>query len=84
MLRRDVIDAVRAGRFAIYPVETIDEGIEILTGVPAGAAGPDGAYPPGTVNARVAARLDAFANAARRFAARPAEGNGDDQEGKKT
>jgi lon-related putative ATP-dependent protease len=83
MLRQDVIDAVRAGRFAIYPVETIDEGIELLTGVPAGAAGPDGAYPPETVNARVAARLAAFANAARRFAARPGEGNGDDQEGKR-
>ncbi len=84
MLRRDVIDAVRAGRFAIYPVETIDQGIEILTGVAAGAAGPDGAYPPVTVNGRVAARLAAFANAARRFAARPGEGNGEDQEGKKT
>ncbi len=83
MLRRDVIEAVRAGRFAVYPVETIDQGIEILTGVAAGAAGPDGAYPPGTVNARVAARLAAFANAARQFAARSGEGNGEDLEGKK-
>ena len=83
MLRRDVVEAVRAGRFAIYPVETIDQGIEILTGVAAGAAGPDGAYPPGSVNGRVAARLAAFAAAARRFAARPGEGNGDEQEDKK-
>jgi lon-related putative ATP-dependent protease len=83
MLRRDVIDAVRAGRVAIYPVETIDEGIEILTGVPAGDAGPDGAYPPETINARVAARLAAFANAARQFAARPGEANEDDREGKR-
>ncbi len=77
MLRKDVIDAVRAGRFRIYPVTTIDEGIEILTGVPAGAAGADGAYPPDTVNARVAARLEAFAAAARHFALRAAEGDGE-------
>ena len=83
MLRKDVIDAVRAGRFRIYPVETIDQGIEILTGVPAGAAGPGGAYPPDSVNARVAARLAAFAESARKFAVRPGGGDGDDQEGKK-
>ncbi len=83
MLRKDVIDAVRAGRFRIYPVETIDQGIEILTGVPAGAAGPGGAYPPDSVNARVAARLAAFAESARKFAVRPGGVDGDDQEGKK-
>jgi predicted ATP-dependent protease len=78
MLRKDVIEAVRAGRFRIYPVTTIDEGIEILTGVPAGALGADGRYPPESVNARVAARLEAFADAARRYAiaAREGEANG--------
>ena len=84
MLRRDVVEAARADRFAIYPVETIDQGIEILTGVAAGAAGPDGAYPAHSVNGRVAARLAAFADAARKFAAPPGEGSGNDQEGKKT
>ena len=84
MLRRDVVEAARAGRFAIYPVETIDQGIEILTGVAAGAAGPDGAYPADSVNGRVAARLAAFADAARKFAAPPGEGSGNEQEGKKT
>jgi lon-related putative ATP-dependent protease len=83
MLRKDVIDAVRAGRFRIYPVATIDEGIEILTGVAAGVAGPDGAFPAATVNARVAARLAEFADAAKRFAMRAGEGNGDDH-GRKT
>jgi predicted ATP-dependent protease len=78
MLRKDVVDAVRAGRFRIFPVTTIDEGIEILTGVPAGTAGPDGAFPRETVNARVAARLADFAEAARRFAPRAGEGNGDE------
>jgi predicted ATP-dependent protease len=83
MLRKDVIDAVRAGRFRIYPVTTIDEGIEILTGVAAGAPDADGAYPPDTVNARVAARLAVFANAARHFAMRAGDGNDEHQEGNK-
>jgi ATP-dependent Lon protease len=50
MLRADVVEAARAGRFHVYPVATIDEGIEILTGVPAGALREDGTYEPGTVN----------------------------------
>ncbi|HEY7609851.1 MAG TPA: ATP-binding protein [Alphaproteobacteria bacterium] len=85
MLRKDVVEAVRAGRFRIYPVTTVDEGIEILTGVAAGAAGADGAYPPGTVNASVAARLEALAEAARRFTMRGAvsDGNGEGEGEKK-
>jgi ATP-dependent Lon protease len=50
MLRADVVEAARAGRFHVYPVATIDEGIEILTGVPAGVLREDGTYEPGTVN----------------------------------
>ena len=50
MLRREIVDAVRESKFHIYPVATIDEGIEILTGVPAGRLGPKGEYPKGTVN----------------------------------
>jgi lon-related putative ATP-dependent protease len=72
MLRQDVVDAVAAGKFHIYEVETIDQGIEILTGIPAGAPDAKGAYPPDSVNGRVEARLAAFAEAARRFA-RPEE-----------
>src|SRR6185503_14811992 len=83
MLRQDVIAAVRAGRFRIYPVATIDEGIEILTGVAAGVAGKDGAYPRDSVNGRVAARLEAFADAARRFAQRAGDGHDDDEGEKK-
>jgi predicted ATP-dependent protease len=57
MLRDDVIEACRAGRFRVYAVRTVDEAIELLTGMPAGA--PDGttALPPDTVNGRVARRL---------------------------
>jgi predicted ATP-dependent protease len=57
MLRRDVIDAVRDGKFHVYAVETIDQGIEILTGIPAGERDAAGNFPPGTINQRVEARL---------------------------
>ncbi len=45
MLRQDVVDAVAAGQFAVYPITTVDEGIEVLTGLPAGEPGGDGRYP---------------------------------------
>jgi predicted ATP-dependent protease len=61
MLRADVVDAVRAGQFHIWAVMTIGEGIELLTGVPAGARRFDGCFPDGTVNGRVEQRLRAFA-----------------------
>ncbi|MEM9168989.1 MAG: AAA family ATPase [Pseudomonadota bacterium] len=68
MLRDDVAEACAAGRFHVYAVSSIDEGIEILTGVEAGARGADGRFPDGTVNAAVEAKLLAFAEARRRFA----------------
>ncbi|HEX3882030.1 MAG TPA: AAA family ATPase [Stellaceae bacterium] len=64
MLRHDIVKAAAAGRFAIYPIDTIDQGLELLTGIPAGAPDESGAYPPGTLNHRIAARLDAFADKA--------------------
>ncbi|TMI47581.1 ATP-dependent protease [Candidatus Bathyarchaeota archaeon] len=57
MLNEEVVDAVRQSRFHIYPVSTIDEGIEILTGVNAGQLKKDGSYDPSTVNYRVNKRL---------------------------
>ena len=57
MLRAEVRQAVAEGRFHIYPVSTVDEGIEILTGVPAGDLEQDGTYPPDSVHGRVMARL---------------------------
>jgi predicted ATP-dependent protease len=71
MLRADIVAAAAAGAFRILPVATIDQGIEMLTGVPAGAPGPDGAWPAGSVNAAVAARLDELAAAARRSLSGP-------------
>lgn len=57
MLRRDVVAAAEAGCFRIYALNNVDQAIAILTGLPAGEAGADGAYPEGSVNCRVAARL---------------------------
>ena len=69
MLRNDVVEACREGRFRVYAVETIDHGIEILTGVPAGTANSSGQFPIGTVNRAVAGRLAAFSRKAQKFAA---------------
>ncbi len=77
MLRQDVVDAVAGGKFRIYPVSTIDQGIELLTGVPAGERGPDGRFPKDSINGRVEARLAAFAEAARRFGRGPMNGEDD-------
>jgi len=73
MLRQDVVDAVAAGKFAVYPIATVDEGIEVLTGVPAGEPDGEGRYPEGTLNRMVADRLAGMAEASRAFA-KPKEG----------
>ena len=68
MLREDVVEAVRNGQFSIYPVGTIDEGIEILTGVKAGERSSDGRFPGGTINRLVEDKLRLFAERGRNFA----------------
>ncbi|MCK4852157.1 MAG: AAA family ATPase [Candidatus Omnitrophica bacterium] len=57
MLKEEVIEAVKDGRFHIWMVSTIEEGIEILTGKKAGIRGKNGKYPPGTVNYLVNKKL---------------------------
>jgi len=60
--RADVVEAIEAGQFHLWAIERIEEGIEILTGTPAGATrGADGKYPEGTIFRRVEDRLEAFA-----------------------
>jgi predicted ATP-dependent protease len=76
MLRRDVVAAVEQGKFHIFSVATIDEGIALLTGVPAGEREADGRYPQGTINRKVEDRLIAFSEARRRFAADTARREG--------
>lgn len=67
MLKEEVVEAAKTGKFQIYPVRTIDEGIEILTGVPAGARREDGTYEEGTVNYLVDRRLREMAETMRGF-----------------
>lgn len=61
VLSDEVVEAVEKGLFNIYPIKTVDEGIEILIGVPAGDRLHDGTYPAGTVNDRVYRKLRYFA-----------------------
>ncbi|OGO35402.1 MAG: hypothetical protein A2147_03665, partial [Chloroflexi bacterium RBG_16_57_8] len=67
MLREEVVDAVRNGKFHVYSAKTIDEGIEILTGVPAGERQADGSYPEGTVNHQVRQQLKEMAERLKGF-----------------
>lgn len=65
MLREDVVEAVRRGAFHIYAVSTIDEGIELLTGIPAGRPDASGRYLEGTISARVGQTLRAYSERVR-------------------
>jgi lon-related putative ATP-dependent protease len=67
MLKEEVVEAVREGKFHIYPVKNIDQGIEILTGVRAGIRKPDGTFEEETVNYRVDKRLREMAEKLREF-----------------
>jgi ATP-dependent Lon protease len=58
MLRKDVTAAVSRGRFHVYPIKKVEDGIEILTGKPAGVRGKNGQYPRGSVNHLVDRRLE--------------------------
>lgn len=66
MLREDVVAAGAEGRFHVYAVERVDQAVELLMRRPAGERD-GGAFPPDSVNGLVEARLEAFADAARRF-----------------
>lgn len=76
MLRDEVVDAVRDGNFHVYPVTTIDEGIEILTGIEAGERDENGHYPQGTINHAVQARLKELAEKVKSYSF---SSNGDKQ-----
>lgn len=71
MLRKDVLEATEKDRFHVYAVKTIDQGIELLTGLPAGERQENGEYPEGTVNQKVEARLKAFSERAKAFQKAP-------------
>jgi len=69
MLREDVVEAVREGRFRVWAVDSVDDGIELLTGTKAGEAGADGRFPEDSVNGLTASSLRRFAESFREFAA---------------
>lgn len=77
MLDERVLEAVRAGQFQVYPIETIDQGITLLTGMAAGERGADGVFPDGTLNQRVESRLVALADKRRAFGGGIAQGSGE-------
>lgn len=67
MLRREVLEAVEQGIFHIYQIESVDEGLEILTGWPAGKADEHGEWPENTLNGRIDRRLKEFADRLKEF-----------------
>jgi predicted ATP-dependent protease len=69
VLHRDVVRAVADGAFHLYAIETVDQGLEVLTGIPAGARDALGRFPDGTLNARIEARLEDLAERARALVA---------------
>ena len=76
MLRRNVVDAAAAGQFHIYAVETVDEALELLTGIAVGTPDAEGKLPEGSLNQRVAERLKHLAELRRKFAKKSGQGAG--------
>jgi lon-related putative ATP-dependent protease len=74
MLRSDVVEAVENGQFAVYPVQTVDQGIELLTGMPAGEPDESSRYPEDTLNGLVQRRLRELAEKRRNYAAESGQG----------
>jgi predicted ATP-dependent protease len=67
MLREDIVAAVQAGRFHIYAISSVDEGIELLTGIPAGRPDRDTRYLEGTINARISQVLRLYSDRVRAY-----------------
>jgi lon-related putative ATP-dependent protease len=78
MVREDVVQAVREGRFQVHAVSTVDEGLALLSGRPAGERGPDGRFPPGSFNGAVEDALAAHVRRLRELRAAPAPGPASD------
>ncbi len=70
MLKREIVEAIRDGKFHIHPAETIDQTVEILTGMEAGERDSDGRFKEGTVNYLVDKRLKELVEEFRKLAAR--------------
>lgn len=77
MLNEAVVEAVREGRFHIYSIDTVDEGLELLTGKPAGKPLPEGGFEPGSFNEWVLQRLRQMNEALKREGAGPKDDGND-------
>jgi hypothetical protein len=76
MLREDVRIAIEAGKFHVFAIDTIDDGIELLTGVAAGVRGDDGLFPEGSANRAVEDTLTRYAKSMRDFAGKGRDNGG--------
>lgn len=76
MLRRNIVETAQSGDFRVIPIRTIDQGIEVLTGIKAGKRGRDGWFPATSINGKVEARLRSFAESRRNFATQNQHGDG--------
>ncbi|MEZ0173718.1 MAG: AAA family ATPase [Candidatus Reddybacter sp.] len=78
LLRHDIKEAIEAGQFNIYPIRHIDQAIHLLTGISAGEPDTEGNYPADTINGKVQARLQEFAELRRSFGRGEKNDNGDE------
>jgi len=67
MLKEEVVEAIKKGKFTVYSVRNVDEGIEILTGIKAGKRLKSGKFPKDSINGRVQARLEQLAKGVKEF-----------------
>jgi len=81
MLKEEVVEAVAKGKFRVYPIRTIDEGIEALTGIKAGRKLPNGTFEAGSVNDRVDRQLRDMAEKLKEFSVPGAEEKSKREEG---
>lgn len=84
MLREDVVQAVADGQFTVYAVDSVDQALELLTGVPAGSADSEGVFPEGSLNRRVANRLTDLAHIRHEFAKPASEGGEEESDQEQT
>ena len=80
MLKQEVVNAVKDGKFSIYAIDRVEEGLEILTGMPVGELKEDGTYPEGTVNCLIVKRFEEISKALEKKRGKDKEKDEDKQE----
>lgn len=83
MLREDIVEAVKEGKFHIYPVSTIDHGIEVLTGIEAGKPDANGVYPERTINYIVNKNLKEMADRLKQYGRGESKSSSEEEKGLK-